>query len=116
MGISNPELRIPAKQISQDKCATAIVHNACVITDRTPQAVSWIDRDEAIVRGQYQLSVTAEPGEYLLGAIADDISLVVKGHPFSSAAWIDFSVLTQEFIPPRLFTTRAVVFDVPSAR
>lgn len=61
--------------------------------DVSPHVVSWIDRDEAIVHGQYQLSATAEPGEYLLGAIADDISLDEKGHPFSSAAWIDFAVL-----------------------
>jgi hypothetical protein len=52
-----------------------------------------MDRDEAIVRGQYRLSATAEPGEYLLGAIAEDISLDEKGHPFNSTAWINFAVL-----------------------
>jgi hypothetical protein len=71
----------------------AIVHGGRAIAGGSPQTVSWTDRDEAVVRGQYQLSATAEPGEYLLGAIAEDISLDVKGHPFSSAAWIDFAVL-----------------------
>jgi len=71
----------------------AIVRGGRVIADGIPQTVSWMDRDEAIVRGQYRLSATAEPGEYLLGAIAEDISLDEKGHPFNSTAWINFAVL-----------------------